>query len=73
MVDGDRKAYAQGLLHLLGTGRSKVGMFEGNLQDGELEIGQVSALLSSIQPACEIVDEIWNEFQEALQNPLAAK
>ncbi|HSN61223.1 MAG TPA: nitronate monooxygenase, partial [Ferruginibacter sp.] len=47
---------------LLGKGRSKKGMFEGNLEDGELEIGQVSALLNQIQPAAEIVEEIWDEY-----------
>ena len=47
---------------LLGKGRSKKGMFDGNLEDGELEIGQVSALLNQIQPAAEIVEEIWEEY-----------
>jgi len=47
---------------LLGKGRSKKGMFEGDLDEGELEIGQVSAMLSKIQPASEILHRIWNEF-----------
>jgi len=47
---------------LLGKGRSKKGMFDGNLEDGELEIGQVSSLLNQIQPAAEIVEEIWVEY-----------
>lgn len=50
------------LEHLLGRGRAKRGMFEGDLDEGELEIGQVSALLNSIQPAATIVSEIWNEY-----------
>ncbi|MEO9210945.1 MAG: nitronate monooxygenase [Ginsengibacter sp.] len=58
------------LNQLLGRGRAKKGMFEGDLKEGELEIGQVSALIKSIQPAAEIVEEIWQQFQEALQNPL---
>jgi enoyl-[acyl-carrier protein] reductase II len=47
---------------LLGKGRAKKGMFEGNLQEGELEIGQVSALIKTIQPAATIVKETWEEF-----------
>ena len=50
------------LKNLLGKGRSKLGMFEGNLEEGELEIGQVSSLLDKIKPAAEIVEEIWNEY-----------
>lgn len=56
------------LLH--GKGRAKRGMFEGNLDEGELEIGQVSALIIDILPAAEIVKNIWNEFNEALNKPL---
>ncbi len=37
-------------------------MFEGDLVEGELEIGQVSAMLSEIKPAAEILNDIWNEF-----------
>lgn len=55
---------------LLGRGRAKKGMFEGELQDGELEIGQVSALLDSILPAAEIVKKVWSEFLEGIQNPV---
>ncbi len=55
---------------LLGRGRSKKGMFEGDLDNGELEIGQVSALIDSIQPAAEIVKEIWSDFENALRQPL---
>ncbi len=58
------------LQNLLGKGRAKKGMFEGDLEDGELEIGQVSALIKSIQPAAGIVDELWKEFEFALQHPL---
>lgn len=47
---------------LLGRGRAKKGMFEGDLEEGELEIGQVSALIREIKPAAEIVHELWNDF-----------
>jgi len=55
---------------LLGRARAKKGMFEGNLDEGELEIGQVSSLLDEILPAGQIVKNIWSEFSEALQNPV---
>lgn len=45
-------------------------MYEGNLEEGELEIGQVSALVKDILPASQIVQNIWKEFNEALENPL---
>ncbi len=52
------------LAALLGRGRSKKGMFEGDLDEGELEIGQVSALLNDILPASQIVKSLWDEFQD---------
>jgi enoyl-[acyl-carrier protein] reductase II len=52
------------LSELLGKGRAKTGMFEGNLEEGELEIGQVSAAIGSIKPAAEILHEIWHEFMQ---------
>ncbi len=54
---------------LLGRARAKRGMFEGDLTEGELEIGQVSAFINDIKPAADIVSEIWGEFKEAAQNP----
>ncbi len=54
---------------LLGRARSKKGMFEGDLDEGELEIGQVSAIINEILPASEIVRNIWNEFNYTLENP----
>ncbi|HDZ03603.1 hypothetical protein LCGC14_0127850 [marine sediment metagenome] len=62
-----QKAYAEGatteeLKILLGRGRAKKGMFLGDLEDGELEIGQVSALIHDIKPAGEIIKDIMNEF-----------
>ncbi|WP_324025820.1 nitronate monooxygenase [Maribacter sp. BPC-D8] len=64
-----QKAYADGataeeLKTLLGRGRAKKGMFLGDLEDGELEIGQVSALIHDIKPAGEIVKKLMSEFQE---------
>ena len=57
------------LTELLGRGRAKKGMFEGNLDEGELEIGQVSTLIKKIQPASEIVREIWEEYIALSQHP----
>ena len=45
-------------------------MHEGNLDEGELEIGQVSALLHDILPAGDIVHNLWKEFEDGLANPL---
>lgn len=50
------------LMELLGRARAKLGMFEGNMEEGELEIGQVSAMLKEIKPAAQILNEIWQEF-----------
>lgn len=58
---------------LLGRGRAKKGMFEGDLANGELEIGQVSALLDTILPAAEIITEILSEFKEALKDQNTTK
>ena len=55
---------------ILGRARAKRGMFEGDLEEGELEIGQVSALIKNIKPAATIVKEMWEEFQLSLNNPL---
>ncbi|NDF97950.1 MAG: nitronate monooxygenase [Chitinophagia bacterium] len=63
-------ADAEALQALLGRGRAKKGMFEGDLAQGELEIGQVGALLREILPAATIVANTWREFQEALVRPL---
>jgi enoyl-[acyl-carrier protein] reductase II len=52
---------------LLGKGRSKLGIFEGNLNEGELEIGQVSAMINNIQSVSEVIDEIITAFSESKQ------
>jgi enoyl-[acyl-carrier protein] reductase II len=58
-------ASVEELTDLLGKGRSRKGMFEGNLEEGELEIGQVSALVKDIKPAKEIIEEIIAQYKIA--------
>jgi enoyl-[acyl-carrier protein] reductase II len=58
------------LEQLLGKGRAKKGMFEGDINEGELEIGQVSSMIKKITPAAEIVNEIWMEFKDTLVQPV---
>lgn len=60
-----RCASPEQLKQLLGRARAKRGMFEGDLDDGELEIGQVSALIHNILPASEIVSNLLAEFETA--------
>jgi enoyl-[acyl-carrier protein] reductase II len=55
-------ANTERLREILGRARAKLGMFEGDMEQGELEIGQVSAMLNEIKPAAEILNEIWEEF-----------
>lgn len=57
-----RGASPEELQQILGRGRAKKGMFEGNMKEGELEIGQVAALIKTIKPAAEVVKEIWDEY-----------
>ncbi len=59
-------ATSEELKELLGRGRAKKGMFEGDIREGELEIGQISGLISEIKPATEVVKEIISEYQVAL-------
>ena len=61
------KAEAEGanraeLMDLLGRGRAKKGMFEGDMIEGELEIGQVASYVNEIKPAAQILNEVWAEF-----------
>ncbi len=58
-------ATTEQLSALLGHGRSRKGMFEGDVDDGELEIGQVSGLINEIKPAAKIVEEIMDEYCKA--------
>lgn len=61
-----RGASEEELKNILGRARAKKGMFEGDMQEGELEIGQVSALIHDIKPAAEIIQEIISEFENVL-------
>jgi enoyl-[acyl-carrier protein] reductase II len=60
-----RGAGAEEMKTLLGRGRAKKGMFEGDLEEGELEIGQVAAGIHEVKPAASIVQEIWEEYKTA--------
>jgi enoyl-[acyl-carrier protein] reductase II len=57
-----RGASVEELKELLGRGRAKKGMFEGDLENGELEIGQISGHIHDVLPAAEIVQKLWDEF-----------
>lgn len=61
----DKGADKQDLIDLLGRGRAKKGMFLGDVDDGELEVGQVSATIDTIKPAAQVINEIILEFEEA--------
>ena len=52
---------------LLGKGRSKKGIFEGNLQEGELEIGQVASLFREMQTVSEVMKEIMEDFRKGME------
>jgi enoyl-[acyl-carrier protein] reductase II len=64
-------ADAETLKEILGKGRAKKGMFEGDLIEGELEIGQASCLVKEILPVKTIIENTWAEFNSTLNNPLA--
>ena len=66
-------ASAENLKSLLGKGRAKKGMFEGNLEEGELEIGQVSSMIKDILPAGGIIENLWIEFRKTWAEPLPCK
>jgi len=55
------------LKELLGRARAKSGMFEGDLDEGELEIGQIAGLIHNIKPAKQILDDIITEYQQTKQ------
>ncbi len=60
----EKGAGKEELLNILGRARAKKGMFEGDMEEGELEIGQISGLIHEIKPAAQIVHEIVTEFNE---------
>jgi enoyl-[acyl-carrier protein] reductase II len=66
----NKGASVEELKAILGRARAKKGMFEGQLEEGELEIGQVGANVRVILPAAKIVDEVWQGFKEALASPI---
>lgn len=59
------RSITEELKELLGRARAKRGMFEGDLEEGELEIGQIAGLIHDIKPAAEIVEEMISEFETA--------
>lgn len=63
-----RGASEDELKAILGRGRAKKGMFEGDMEEGELEIGQSSILINDVLPAATIMQKIREEFDEALAN-----
>lgn len=69
----ERGASQEELKEILGRARAKLGMFEGNLDEGELEIGQVASLIKEIQPVGEVVDELVREFNVAVSEASAWK
>ncbi len=62
-----RGASREELAMLLGRARAKKGMFEGDLEEGELEIGQVAAMINEVKPAAQILNEMWAEFTATQQ------
>ena len=62
-----RNAENEELAELLGRGRAKKGMFEGDLDEGELEIGQIAGLIHEIKPAADVVSEIITEFRTSMK------
>ncbi|MUP14347.1 nitronate monooxygenase [Ancylomarina euxinus] len=62
-----RGASPEEMREILGKGRSKKGMFEGDLEEGELEIGQVGAMIKAIQPVSTIMNEMMAEYKQELE------
>lgn len=61
----DRAASIDEMVKLLGRARAKKGMFEGDMDEGELEIGQIAGYINDVKPVSEIVEDIINEFRAA--------
>lgn len=61
----DKGASKEELSEVLGRARAKKGMFEGDLKEGELEIGQIAGIIDEIKPVAEIFDDILAEFEQA--------
>jgi enoyl-[acyl-carrier protein] reductase II len=69
----EQNASVDELNKLLGRGRAKKGMFEGDIVEGELEIGQISGLINEIIPAKQVIEEIVTEFTNALKEQNSPK
>ena len=66
VADAERRGIPiEEIKNLLGKGRSRKGIFEGDLDEGELEIGQAASYVTAIKPASEVLVDIWNEYQAA--------
>jgi enoyl-[acyl-carrier protein] reductase II len=64
----DRGASKEELLEIIGAGKTRIGMFEGNLEEGELEIGQVSSMIHEIKSVKDIFAKLREEYSIAIQN-----
>ena len=64
----NRGASAEELSEILGKGRAMKGIFEGDLSEGELEIGQVSCLINDIPSAEEVIQSMINEYNEGIKH-----
>jgi enoyl-[acyl-carrier protein] reductase II len=62
-----RGASEEELLNLVGEKRTKLGMFDGDLKDGEIQIGQVVGALKEIKPAGDVVRDIVSQYHQAVQ------
>ena len=68
LIDAQSKnATKEELLDIIGKGRPMIGMYDGNIDEGELEIGQAVALINDIKPAAEIINEIINDYNNSLK------
>lgn len=67
-----RGATAEELNALLGRARAKKGIFEGDLEEGELEIGQVAAAIRTVQPAATVLTTLWHDYQRCRQQLCAS-
>lgn len=69
----DRGASAEEVREILGRGRSKKGIFEGDLTNGELEIGQVSSLIDSLPSAADVIEKLIAEYNIRVENFISTK
>lgn len=69
----DRGAPADEIRELLGRGRAKKGIFEGDLSEGELEIGQIASLIDSLPSAAQVVEDVISEYNSKIDDIIASK